>query len=158
MSNTSLRNDYYRLVLSDSQVTGPENFSLKIVQIPEVLCAHWQTDEIHGAWVACRTGPVEVKKIIALSNSFLSPTFPGRMQTYPPAGTRRVRNHTPPAFGLRNIAVYDLIRSRRRSFSYSGPVPHFSKIMTSKIRAAGEMRYNRAHCRLRCTRIPAGFF
>ena len=32
-----------------------------------------------------------------------------------------------PAFGLRNIAISGLIRSRRASLSNSGPVPHFSE-------------------------------
>ena len=33
-----------------------------------------------------------------LQNFSLSLTFPGRMQTYPPAGTRRVRNYIPSHF------------------------------------------------------------
>ncbi len=35
---------------------------------------------------------------------------------------------SPPAFGLCNIAKFDLIRSRRASLSNSGPVPHFSEL------------------------------
>jgi hypothetical protein len=42
------------------------------------------------------------------------------------------------AFGLSNIAIYDLVRSRRKSLNNSGPVPRFSKIMTSKIRGSGK--------------------
>jgi len=61
-------------------------------------------------------------------------------------------------FGLCNIAIFDLIRSRQKSLNNSGPVPHFSKIMTSKIRGVGEMRYNRARSRPRCTRILTGGF
>jgi hypothetical protein len=34
----------------------------------------------------------------------------------------------PPAFGCCNIATYDLICSRRRSFNYSGPVPLFCEL------------------------------
>ena len=91
-------------------------------------------------------------------NSSLSVMFPGRMQTYPPPAPAASETTSPPAFGLRNIAIYDLIRSRRRSFQLFRPGSAFFRIMTSKIRGAGEMRYNRAHSRLRCTRIPAGVF
>ena len=63
-----------------------------------------------------------------------------------------------PAFGLRNIAIFALISSRRKSLNNSDPVPHFSPIMTSKIRGVGEMRYNQARSRPRCTRIFTGVF
>ena len=46
---------------------------------------------------------------------------PGRCPPHP-------KPHPLPLFGLRNIAVYDLIHSRWRSVSYSGPVPHFSEL------------------------------
>jgi len=65
---------------------------------------------------------------------------------------------SPSTSGLHTIAVYDRIRSRRRSSGLFRPGSAFFRIMTSKIRGAGEMRYNRAHSRLRCTRIPAGVF
>ncbi len=75
----------------------------------------------------------------------------------PQAGARpRPKPHPILLFSLRNIAISDLIRSRRKSLNNSGPVPHFSIIMTSKIRGMGEMRYNRARSRLRCTRILTG--
>jgi hypothetical protein len=65
---------------------------------------------------------------------------------------------SPPAFGFCNIAKYDLTRSRRRTPNHSGPVPVFSRIMTSTIRGLGENWYNRACMGLRCTRIPTGVF
>ncbi len=81
------------------------------------------------------------------------------MFEYPPDGARpRPKPHPLLLFSLRNIAIFDLIRSRRKSLNNSGPVPHFSKIMTFKIQGAGEMRYNRARSRLRYTRILTGFF
>ncbi len=64
---------------------------------------------------------------------------------------------SPPAFGLRNIAKYDRIRSRRRTCNYCGPGSAFFQIMTSKILGVREIRYNRAHSGLRCTRISLGF-
>ena len=70
---------------------------------------------------------------------------PGEDAGISPAGARpSPKPHPILLLGLRNIAIFDLIRSRRKSLNNSGPVPHFSKIMTSKIRGVGEMRYNRA--------------
>ena len=65
---------------------------------------------------------------------------------------------SPPYFGLCNSAIYDLIRSRRKSSGNSGPGSALFRIMTSKIPGVGKKRYNRARSRLRRTRIPTGIF
>jgi len=65
---------------------------------------------------------------------------------------------SPPAFGLRNIAKYDRIRSRRKNLQLLRPGSAFFQIMTSKILGVREIRYNRAHSRPRCTRSSPGFF
>jgi len=57
------------------------------------------------------------------------PEIPGEKANTPPFPVPSAsQTIPPPAFGLCNIAKYDLIRSRRASLNYSGPVPHFSEL------------------------------
>ena len=70
---------------------------------------------------------VKILRDTTLLISSLSLRFSVRRQPHLPAGTAASRITSPPASGLRNIALFDLIRSRLASLSNSGPVPHFSE-------------------------------
>jgi hypothetical protein len=51
-----------------------------------------------------------------------------RSPAYPRQLLSASQTSFPPTFNHCNIAIYDLIHSRRRSFNYSGPVPHFCEL------------------------------
>lgn len=94
-------------------------------------------------------------KVFTLKNSSLSWRLHGRISHPVPAASESIPC---PEFLCNNSAKYDLICSRRSHLNNSSPVPHFFKIMTSKLLGAGEKRYNRAHNGLRCTSILPGIF